>query len=122
MLQKYPKASDWHSVRFSDEVHFGYGPKGRLYVTRMPGERYCFECVRPAAEPEEKDKLRGHAWGAISWTFKSQLYWYDMGNRNSKITAKYYRDGILEGQVKPWLNAGKAFVLEEDQDSGHGIP
>ena len=38
------------------------------------------------------------------------------------MTAKYYRDGILEGQVKPWLDAGAEFILEEDQDSAHGVP
>lgn len=122
MLQKYPKASDWHSVRFSDEVHFGYGPEGRSYVTRMPGERYCVDCVRPAAEPEEKDKLRGHAWGAAGYSFKSELHWYNVGNRNGKMTAAYYRDHILGGQVKSWLDNGEEFVLEEDQDSAHGVP
>ena len=26
MLTKHPKAEDWMHVRFSDEVHFGWGP------------------------------------------------------------------------------------------------
>lgn len=26
MLQRYPNPQDWYRVRFSDEVHFGYGP------------------------------------------------------------------------------------------------
>ncbi len=28
MLEKYPEPEDWYHVRFSDEVHFGWGPQG----------------------------------------------------------------------------------------------
>jgi hypothetical protein len=31
-----------------------------------------------------------------------------------------YRDQTLEPIVKPWLQRGDDFVLEEDNDSGHG--
>lgn len=31
-----------------------------------------------------------------------------------------YRDDILEAIVKPWLERGDDFVLEEDNDSGYG--
>lgn len=27
MYRKYPKPEDWYRVRFTDGVHFGYGPK-----------------------------------------------------------------------------------------------
>ena len=37
------------------------------------------------------------------------------------MTAKCYRDEILEKIVKPWLETDD-FVLEEDHDSAHGIP
>ena len=37
------------------------------------------------------------------------------------MTAKYYTDEILNGIVKPWLERGDNFVLEEDHDSSHGI-
>jgi hypothetical protein len=30
-------------------------------------------------------------------------------------------DQILEPIVKPWLNAGEIFLLEEDRHSGHGL-
>ncbi|KAH8799469.1 hypothetical protein F5884DRAFT_129099 [Xylogone sp. PMI_703] len=36
------------------------------------------------------------------------------------MSLKVYRDQILEKAVKPWLKAGHRFVLEEDNDSGHG--
>ena len=41
ILAKYPYKKDWTHVRFSDEVHFSFGPQGRTYITRKPGERYC---------------------------------------------------------------------------------
>ena len=42
------------------------------------------------------------------------------GNSNGKISLKVYRDQILEPIVKPWLEEGQRFVLEEDGDSEHG--
>lgn len=45
MLQKYPHKSDWYRVRFSDEVHFGWGPQGKLFIIRQSGERYCQQCI-----------------------------------------------------------------------------
>jgi len=36
------------------------------------------------------------------------------------MSLQIYRDKILEGVVKLWLEAGDRFVLEEDGDSGHG--
>ena len=46
MLQRYPFKSDWYHVRFSDEVHFGLGPMGKLMIIRRPGERYCINCIQ----------------------------------------------------------------------------
>jgi hypothetical protein len=37
------------------------------------------------------------------------------------MSQKAYIDQILEPVVKPWLDAGEHFVLEEDGDSGHGL-
>ena len=34
---------------------------------------------------------------------------------------KVYVNKILEPVVKPWLEAGHDFVLEEDNDSDHGL-
>ena len=46
MLHKYPEPEDWHRVRFSDEVHFGWGSQGKLRIICQPGTRYCQNCIQ----------------------------------------------------------------------------
>lgn len=58
MLKRYPAVDDWKHVRFSDEVHFGWSPLGKLYIIRKPGLHYCADCIQEANEPDEKDKNR----------------------------------------------------------------
>ena len=38
------------------------------------------------------------------------------------MTQKAYIKQIIEPIVKPWIDRGDNFVLEEDRDSGHGPP
>jgi len=46
---------------------------------------------------------------------------YDIpSNSNSKMIQKVYLDAILKPVVKPWLDQGAHFILEEDGDSWHG--
>lgn len=45
VLERYPKPEDWDCVRFSDEVHFGWGPQHQLRIIRKPGEQYCVNCI-----------------------------------------------------------------------------
>lgn len=57
----------------------------------------------------------------IGYNFKSDITFYEVpGNSNGKMTHQVYIDSILEPVVKPWLERGDDFVLEEDGDSGHG--
>ena len=114
MLQKYSYQYHWRRVRFSDKVHFGYGPEGKVYVTRKPRERYCMNCTQIKETSEEKNKERGHAWAVVGHTFKSDLIWYNLGNKNGKMQAIYYRNMILDKIVWPWIDRDDDFVLEED--------
>ena len=92
-------------------------------IIRRPGERYCPDCIQTDPKQENTDKKRVHAWGAIGYNFKSPLVFYDIpSNSNGKMTQKAYINQILEPIVKPWINRGDDFVLEEDNDSGHGPP
>lgn len=121
MLNRYPESKDWYRVRFSDEVHFGWGPQGRIYITRQPGERYCQDCIQEAPEPDAKDLKRHHCWAAVGHDFKSNIHFYDVpGNVNGKMSQRVYIDQILEPIVRPWIETHHDFVLEEDGDSGHG--
>ena len=122
-----PESEDWDNVRFSDEMHTGFGPKGRAYVIRKPGTRTCASCIQHTSpEPKEKrDQKRKHVWAAVGYNFKSDLVFYDVpGNGNGKMSLQVYRDKILKPIVKPWIDKAKAnnahFTLEEDGDSGHG--
>ncbi len=50
-----------------------------------------------------------------------RLQFYEIeSNPNGKMTLLDYRDQILKPIVKPWIQRGEDFVLEEDGDSGHG--
>lgn len=54
MLRRHPDPEDWDRVRFSDEVHFGYGPEGQLHIIRQPGTRYRQDCIQHAGPPLRK--------------------------------------------------------------------
>jgi hypothetical protein len=102
-------------------MHSGFGAQHTLRIIRRPGERYCPSCIQHAPEPDNKDKKRQHCWGAVGYNFKSQLKFYEVpGNTNGKKSQKVYRDVMLEQVVKPQVDTGQRFVLEEDEDSGHG--
>jgi hypothetical protein len=116
MLRKYPKAEDWYSVRFSDEVHFSLGPEGKVRVIRQPGERYCSDCIQEVNEPRDQHRNRIHYWAAVGYNFKSEIYFYTTKSRNGKMTQQDYIEQILMKVVKPWLERGDDFALEEDGD------
>ena len=56
MLNKYPKEKDWFPVRFSDEIHFGYGLEGKLRILHKPGTRYRWDCIQHRDPPAEKNR------------------------------------------------------------------
>lgn len=104
-LGKYPRPKDWHRVRFSDEVHFGWGNNiNCAWSIRRPGERYCVDCIQHKEAPKEKDEKRFHCWAAVGYGFKPDLIFYDVpGNTNRKMSLKVYRDQILEPVVNQAL-------------------
>ena len=114
------KTQDWRLVLFSDEIHFGLGPQGKMRIIRRPGERLCSDCIQEQPEPAPKDRKRLHAFAICGWNFKTRLIWYEINNCNGKMTQKTYCE-ILRKHVKPLIDAGKRFILEENQDSGHGV-
>ena len=121
MLHHYPEPEDWDCVRFSDEVHFGWGPQEKLHIIQKTGDRYKTDCLYEASEPRENDMKRFHYWAAEGFNFKSDIYFYEVpGNINGKMSQKVYLEKILKPIVGGWLDAGHDFALKEDGDSGHG--
>jgi len=121
-LSYRPNPEDWHDIRWTDECHFCILQSGKIQIIRKPGERYCPDCIYHPPEDENDPPVeRYHVWAAVGWNFKSELRFYQVPtNTNGKMNLQIYRDEILEGVVKQWLNAGEQFVMEEDGDSGHG--
>ena len=60
ILPRYPNPADWEVVRFSDEVHFRYGPQGKIHIIRKPGERYYPDYLQQQDSPAPKDTKRIH--------------------------------------------------------------
>ena len=115
MLAKYPTPKAWRKVRFIDECHLGFGPQGRVYVTRRPGESTCLDCLQLEYEPKGEDEKKVHCWAVVGYKFKSLLYFYDAENSNGAMTIAVYLL-ILKEEVSQWL---KDWVLEEDRASRH---
>lgn len=116
MLKKYPLPSDWYNVRFSDEVHLGYGPQARVWVTQKPGEVNCPSCTQEKRPVKAKDKKKVHAWGVVGYDYKSRLYRYNTNTSNGKMTQVVYLN-LLKQELADWP---AHWALEEDGDSGHG--
>ena len=77
MLGQYPHPGDWYRVRFSDEVHFSYGPQDKLNIIRKPGMCYCQDCIQEHNQPVKKDKNRYHCLAAVGHNFKFEIYFYE---------------------------------------------
>ena len=77
--------------------------------------------MQEGKETPESVQKRYHCWAKVGWNYKSDLYFYEVpGNNNGKMSQRVYIDSILEPVIKPCLEVGEQFVLEEDGDSGHG--
>ena len=60
MKEKYPRLEDWHHIRFSDEVYFGYSLQGKLCIIRKLDKKYYPDCIQKNKKLNEKDKKRHH--------------------------------------------------------------
>lgn len=125
MLERYPEPNDWYRHRFSGEVHFVWEPQGKIRILKRPGERLCPTCLQENLQenlqPNERDKPRLHCWAAVGHNFKSEIVFYEIpGKRNGKMSLQVYKDSILDPIVRPWIERGDDFCLEEDDDPAHG--
>lgn len=54
MLEAYPQPHNWRFVRFSGELHFGFGLDGMIRLMPKSGEKYCDNC-RQHQQPEKPE-------------------------------------------------------------------
>ncbi|KPM39516.1 hypothetical protein AK830_g7046 [Neonectria ditissima] len=126
MLDTYPEPQDWRRVRFSGELHFGFGLDGKMRLMPRPGERFCAACAALPDVAWPRDVKRVHVWAAVGHGFKSELVFYDDStspNGTGVMTMPEYRDRVLDKAVRPWLAAAGTlgFVMEEDAEAfAHG--
>jgi hypothetical protein len=126
MLDAYPQADDWKAVRFSIELHFGFGLDGKMRLIPRPGERVCEACSTKPEADWPRDLRKAHAWVAVGYGFKSEAVFYEDStspNCTGVMTMQEYKDHILEKTVKPWLasTGPQSFILEEDCEAfAHG--
>ncbi|KZL83809.1 kinesin related protein 1 [Colletotrichum incanum] len=109
-----------YDLLFSDETHFDFANKAAARIARKEATRYKPKHQQERHEPEGRDKKRLHCW-VIGPDYKSSLVGYEgSNNNNGKISQQVYIKDILELYMKKWLDEGKTFVLEEENDSSHG--
>lgn len=124
MLEAYPQPQDWRPVRFSIELHFGFGLDGKMRLLPRPGERFCTGCGEMAEAKWPRDIRRLHAWAAAGYGFKGELVFYDEStnpNNLGILTMQAYHDKVLDKPVRQWLQNGDMFVLHEDVEAfAHG--
>lgn len=126
-LEARPRAEDWRGFRFTSEVHFGYGPEGKVWVCQRPWERACPSCLMERQLPEKPEmdlkKKTLHGWGAVGYDgFRDGLHWYDVPpNAGGKMRQQLYYDAILQPIVGKWLRRGDRFILEEENDISWGL-
>lgn len=57
MLEAYPQPHNWRFVRFSCELHFGFGLDGKVRLIPKTGEKFCEDCQpqhQPAPQQQEE--------------------------------------------------------------------
>lgn len=121
-------SGNWRRVRFSGELHFGFGADGRVRIVPRQGERLCGGCAVNVDVNMHDGSMEGgadtgnggggvkdvrviSAWCALGSGFKSDLVFY-----KEPLDLKTYRDKILDGVVKGWTQRGDGFLLVEDVD------
>ncbi|KAF7561409.1 hypothetical protein G7046_g2742 [Stylonectria norvegica] len=121
MLDVYPHPQDWRFIRFSGELHFGFGLDGKMRLLPRPGEKFCPGCSQLPDANWPRDVKKVHAWAVVGYDFKSELVFYEEStnpNCTGVMTMSEYRDKVLQKVVKPWLTTlgPQAFILEEDTE------
>lgn len=119
----HPTLKSWKRVRWSDEFHAGFGPEGQLKIFRKRGTTMLgrYDNLQHVPKPTDHQMThKVHCWAAVGWDFKTDLIFYEPGNKNGAVSHRVYIDQILEKEVRKWVERGDDFILEQDGAGGHG--
>lgn len=121
MYAKYKKR-DWGRVMWSDECYVYLGDdRGRIYVTRRPGEELLEECLVPTFK---QSSVRVMVWGCIMRGRKGPLVVLEYpGGKGGGMNSTRYREQVLDGVVKDFyaqVNTPRQRVLfQQDGAPSH---
>lgn len=112
----------WGKVSFTDEcyVYLGDG-RGRIYVTRRPGEELKEDCVVPSFK---QSSVRVMVWGAIMLGQKGPLIVLEYpGGKGSGMNSQRYQEQVLNGVFVDFharMRAAKGeIIFQQDNASSH---
>lgn len=77
----------WQPHMYSDECSFDTSQRGKIWVTRLPGERYHEDCIEHSKHSGREGFM---AWGAISYNWKSPLVFLQGTGKNGVRGIDYY--------------------------------
>jgi hypothetical protein len=124
MLERLPTREHWRKVRFSDEGQLGYQSHQTFQARGIKSQpRVRQTQTQNSSEQGSKRLAKGtvRCWAAVGFGFKSDLISYTMtGSRQQRMTQNVYKTEILGTVVQGWIDAGQDFILEEDNEPGHG--
>lgn len=114
--------ADWRNVAWSDEAYVCLDDlKGRVYVTRRPGEEHLEECCVPSLT---QSPLHVMVWGVIMKGIKGPLVILEYpGGKGGGMTAQRYIDQVLSGPLtkfyKKMKHSRPLFQFQQDGAPSH---
>ena len=106
---------DWLRIIFTDETTYETGQRGKVWVSRRPGERFCPDC---ASNFKHSGRESVMVWGGFCGdqcsdlvefkkTSKIQKHGKKKGQLVESISGQDYVAQILESHLKPWYKGLK---------------
>lgn len=109
---------EWAKVIWSDEVYVCLGErKGRVWVTRAPGEEYDNDCV---VSTWTQSPIRIMVWACIMRGEKGPMVVLDYpGGKGGGMTAARYQEQVLEACLLPTVERRPHMLFQQDNAAPH---
>lgn len=106
----------WKQVIFSDEKIFRFDSNSlRVYVTRLPEEKYSKECIHETV----KGGIQVHVWGCVSWNGVGRL---KLVLVRTTLNAERYQTDIINDlpeMAAQLAGEGRSFIFQQDGAPAH---